>query len=457
MKFFSKKIFYRFFLYIFIFWLFAFVFVSFGHKSLVIAILVPILIFAARNNINYLVTFFVYFLSLSSIVGTDNNLFMFIGLNEVTQLGILYYLLSTRRQKTHLPKMLRYIQYLIFILFLYHIIFSLKSVIIPGWYIENVKPVSWIFKRTFKLLLNYIPLILLVNRIWYKDLSKYIIPGMILSALIIVASMPISDFLNDVGFTIGQMEFDTGFKGNQIIRAQGFYGAGGDVNSAGFFLVVMYTFVLIIVTYLKKNSVIMFVSSLIIFAGIILTASRTAILSLGLVVVLYMLFNKQRSANYFKVIVFFIFSIIVFFPIFNSAIERFFLDSAVTAIDVNQLGRIGKWILYYEYFVANGSVIIFGYIIPIRSSEVPHNVMINMLYNGGLIIVAPFLIYLIKIFQKIINKNESYILFLPFIPFFGAVLSVNTPDSLLYLWLIIPMLFKLTFRNTKLRSKNNLG
>ena len=268
-------------IYLLFFWVITTTFVISEAATLAVVFFGLLVFYIASYNNRLLISFFVYILPLSSVIGTENNLFGLIGFNEVTQIGIVYYLILNRYKKhNHIPRIVQHLQRILIVIFIYHLIYTLKSIVFPNIYVLEHTSIFYFFKTIFKLSLNYIPLVILIRHIIVFNISRYIIPPLILSVLTIILSMPIAEFLTGIGFNTMQTEYSIGLNTNKIIRAAGFYGLGGDVNSAGLFIASVLGFIVTIkrafINYRLLFSFLLFVFAF----GIVFTASRTALISL---------------------------------------------------------------------------------------------------------------------------------------------------------------------------------
>lgn len=434
------------------FWLIAFALVGANAHTYVVvgfsAILMPYVI---KNSV-IVVSFFVYFLAFGSIVGTENNLFGIIGVNEVTQIGMIIFIYEGKYKKKCSSKIIETVKKLLLVLLVYGIIYTAKSVLVTQPLIIGLSTQHhtdfYIFKTTFKLLLNYIPLIYIINRIEHIDILKAVNMAILLSVITIGITLPFSGFLDNFGFYMSSLETDMSLSGVSIDRIKGFYGAGGDVNSAGVFFAIAFGYFLSWAEKTKTINKILLTGLILSFLGIFFSASRTAMLSLGSVVILFFCFNWNMLLKPKKgKIVFLLFTVFMFSaPIILNALDRFWLDSAYSAIDPNSTGRIGKWLIYFEYFKRCPESFIFGYVTPIYKeiaynflSLVPHNVFINIAYNAGLFLLFPFIYLLVKICIWGWHEQKNVRILYAVVPYFFALMSVNSPGSGIFLWLMIPV------------------
>jgi hypothetical protein len=222
-------------------------------------------------------------------------------------------------------------------------------------------------------------------------------------------------------------------------RFSGFYGAGGDQNSAGVFLAGVFGF---FVSLFEKTGNIKKYIFFMGFAvlGVLLTGSRTAFMALALVILIFMITNKSGSAKFAILI-----AIVIFYFIFSKQLDlvfqRFLDPSAEAAVDPKADGRVWKWIFYTEWMLDNPETFYAGNLKNLPLFYAPHNYFIFIVYHSGLIMLLIFLSLFVKMLSYIkfktdknTLKNVYYIIPFPFI-----LMTVNSFGSSIYLWLYLPI------------------
>ena len=171
-----------------------------------------------------------------------------------------------------------------------------------------------------------------------------------------------------------------------------------------------------------------------------MTGSRTAFIALSLVIFIFLLTNKSAKSKLIILTVLII-MYFVFYEKIHQVMDRFLDPSALGTLDKDQMGRVGKWILYMKWIMSNPETILFGNLTQIDYNRAPHNYLIFLLYHFGVIPLIVFIKLMFKLFSKIsisLNKftlkNVYYI-----IPFPLAIMTVNSFGSSIYLWLFLPM------------------
>ncbi|MEZ4840439.1 MAG: hypothetical protein R2821_02715 [Flavobacteriaceae bacterium] len=384
----------------------------------------------------FLISFFVFQLPIFPIIPTDFKLFGLIGPHEIVY-GFSFFtlLILSRDLKVQLNKYQKLSIKFVYFLFFINSYVLIKDVLIG---LHEETELSYVLKNIFRFFLYYSSVILLIKVIYYNDHFRYAITGIKFSLVVLVISMIFTNLVK--AWDIGTL---TTNKASAIIKGQtrflGIYGAGGDENSAGVFLVAAFGFMLAL---FEKNGKI---KNYILFMGFavlgtLLTGSRTAFMALTTVILIFLFTNKSGSA---KIAI--LLACVVFYFIFSKqldlVIQRFFDPSAREAIDPNDTGRVGKWIKYTEWILNHPETLIFGNQIKINYDRAPHNYFIFIIYHAGII---PLLIFLRLLYQllksikfyltKSTLKNAYYVIPFPFI-----IMTVNSFGSSIYLWLFLPI------------------
>jgi O-antigen ligase len=165
-----------------------------------------------------------------------------------------------------------------------------------------------------------------------------------------------------------------------VIRASGFFG-NGDVNSMGVFFVMLIGFFL---SRLEKNSLkfsILVISYLLLaLVGIFFSGSRTTLIALASILLIYLLRNFRNIRGY-QVILLMVLIIGPSFSLVVPALSRFTEQDAY-----GTSSRLYKWDFYYQYFMDNPRVFLFGsseVITPyLNKYKAAHNLFIQTIYNA---------------------------------------------------------------------------
>ena len=229
--------------------------------------------------------------------------------------------------------------------------------------------------------------------------------------------------------------------GENLDRYNGFAG-NGDANTLALIMVMGVGLMLnySLVYGWKKYFTIPLIISL---ATIGLTGSRSGLVLLALVVIIY--FLNQRD---FKKVVNGLFVLIVLsllaFPLFKTNLERF-QDAKKEQTDLQGTSnRIGKWAFYLKYFSENPRAILVGGDQELKVGWngiflVAHNIYIQIVYNSGIF----FLLYYISILIKAKSKRKTLdgnilILLIPLI--IGTGFISDYGSILFYTYSIVPFI-----------------
>jgi hypothetical protein len=284
--------------------------------------------------------------------------------------------------------------------------------------------------------LKYLPLILIVKMMGLYKIRAYVFPAIIASLVTIAVSMFMVEPMNDFGFVLAENEYALKDVVGGTIRAIGLYGAGGDTNSVSGFFLIAFGFYLAQYEKVKKIKPFLFLFGVTIL-GLFLTASRTGIVALGLMLLLFLVRNFNNKGM-FKL---FFFGLIFFWfssTLVLKSIERFYADSAKMAFDVDNAGRLGYYYIYGNYFIEHPEVMITGYTdTPISFNLSPHNFFMLMLYNSGFLFPGLFLLYLFRIVQERKKWSKHLYLMYMVIPMFLILSTINSEGGSIYFWLFI--------------------
>jgi hypothetical protein len=264
-------------------------------------------------------------------------------------------------------------------------------------------------------LLKYLPLIFIINSYSFYSKKINFNTCINLGILILFLSQIFTPQLLNAGFKATGIDYIT----KQYTRFSGFFD-NGDANSLGAFycMTIGYYFTLIKQNRLPKINL-FFIPILVV--GIILTASRTAIISLGIITVIFILNSYKTKWAYIltagiAIVVLLTQSTLI------GVLTRF--DNAGSQFDISSTSsRLGKWFVYMKYFYENPTIFVYGAkeFFEVSSFNkqfiVAHNLYLQIIYNSGLTFFLILIVQYIKILKTIIidyNKTYSYYYFIPF-------------------------------------------
>lgn len=388
----------------------------------------------------YFFAFLVYNFPLLPIILTDYKIVSFIGPHEIIY-GIGFYLLfkvnkKNKHKLNNAQKMS--IGFAYFLLFFE--VYPLVKDIVYGFDPNPERGAMYIVKNGVRFFLFYQSLVYLIKNIYLKDLYPYIISGVRYAVITIAISMIYTRDLIIMGAGVSYNPARIGIiLSGKWQRFVGFYGAGGDENSVGIFMVGCFAFFLALYEKDKqiKNHVVFMGFAVL---GALLTGSRTTFMALATVILIFMITNKSGKSKFAI-----LFACVAFYFAFSKqlgmVIQRFFDPDAQEAVDPKGSGRVFKWILYTNWIIDNTVTLVLGNqkLIPYRNP--PHNYFIIIVYNSGVVPLAIFIGLFIKLIKyisfslkKLTLKNAYYIIPFPFI-----IMTVNSFGSSIYLWIFIPM------------------
>ena len=288
--------------------------------------------------------------------------------------------------------------------------------------------------RSIRYFVLFFPILMLIRLSGIFEYKQLIRNGFLFSLMILGLSMIFSDQLFELGlYTTGKFFLNPGL-GGTVNRQAGFFCLLGDVNSAGGFLAVGYAFVLFLdKRYLLKTRRIALV--VIIILAVLSTGSRTALVELAVISLLFVFTGSISSKQKLAMISFILLlaTFLYYEDYVQSVLDRF----RVLKIGEGHLdkysthGRLGGWFFYLEYIFSNINRFLFGVTESVYKREgadllderVAHNFYIQVIYLWG---IFPFLI-LLHILYKYIKTSfysGSKFIFLAF--FIAFFITSNT-------------------------------
>lgn len=301
------------------------------------------------------------------------------------------------------------------------------------------------FTYSFKLLLLYFPLIYIIKISYLEKYRILFINAFVFGSLILAFTSIFSTQLISLNMIDG---LKTDLIQNQISRNSGIF-FGGDINSLAGYLVIAIAFFLNFSS--SKNFKIFKYACLILIFAVLLSASRSAIL--GLFLVLFLNFNFKNIVIFFLFISFLIFTNTEL--ILNFIYERFFAmgDEFDKNLDSS---RLFIWGVYFNESLNSLSNFLFGvnYKPDIYFSS--HNFFITILYRWGIFV----LIYFISIYYRLM-KNLFFVKNIKIKLFFISIIvpslftAFSVSDTGVFVSLIYS-LFLFEANTKKYNEKNNI-
>lgn len=297
-------------------------------------------------------------------------------------------------------------------------------------------------KKVLNLILLYGPLLLILRKCTADIIKGWVVIAAFLGVLNQVLYCYLSPYLPDLGFySLGTEAFFSRTDVEGVGRFVGVMG-NGDSNSLGVFFVLAIGFFLSHPRSFNRSSLIKGLAALCVVA-IALTGSRTAFLSLVIIVILFLIKGGSSKAR-LQFMLGAIVVIAVSSPLWDTLLLRLSDASTEQLTADTSSNRIGKWLLYFKHIVERPLTLIRG------SSETiligfnnifiaAHNFYIQVVYNAGLGFLTLF-IYQFFLLARIIAKSASnnplvYIA----LPFFAITNFVSDYGIFIYFCLYVAL------------------
>ena len=384
---------------------------------------------------------FLVLMTTNNIIPKESFLFGFIGVQQVLAV-ICFLILKTRKNtstKLYSPGLLLSNKFLWFILF--YVIYTAFKNVYFNLFDTNINIlISRIINYSF---LSYI-IYLIFNKTRQNKLISF---RAILSSIVFLGTTSIiSNYLIPFGYYIS-------IEGDALDRYNGFIG-NGDANTLALAMVIGFAVILNKIAVSGWNFY-LFIPTLISIVTIGLSGSRSGFLLLIITIIIFLTQMKGKKIvnGFFLFLVLTLFSI----PIFETNINR--LENAgseQTNVSVTS-NRVGKWILYTNYFINNPKSLFFGADKEIEvgwngSFLVAHNIYLQIIYNAGII----FLIYYLYLIRKFIKKRQYYRgnILMMLIPLVLGTFFISDYGSLFfYLFSIIPFIKQNAYVENKVTKR----
>jgi hypothetical protein len=245
----------------------------------------------------------------------------------------------------------------------------------------------------------------------------------------------LSPYLPELGFySLGIQEIGVAIDADQYDRYTGIIG-DGDSNTLGAFFVIASGFLFSHPVALRRSSLL---KTLLILCtvGIALTASRTALISLGMVAVLFFSTpGKGKLKMQMAVATLLLFVLAA--PIWETVLTRL-TESGAEQLDTQSSGnRIGKWIIYVQHFLDHPSTFFRGASTPVfigfnERFIVAHNFYIQVVYNAGMPFLIGFVMIYTKIFRLMLAGVGTYRMDLILLPLLAITFFVSDIGAFIY-------------------------
>lgn len=287
--------------------------------------------------------------------------------------------------------------------------------------------------RGVNALIMYVPLVVLISKSASRQVRTWMVTGLFLGCLNMAFFCFISPALPDLGFYSIGVE-TAGLEGIESnSRHDGVMG-NGDSNSLGVLFTMAIGFFLARQKALANSMLIKFLVLLMVI-GVALTGSRTAFISLGFVVVAYLM-SRGQSKLKVQTILFGLFFVMVSEPLWETVIMRMADADGQLQTDTSS-NRVGKWILYFSHILREPVTLLIGtprtlFIGYNSSFHQAHNVIITMIYNSGLFFTVYLIWKFLQIAKAVLKNSTTHSLLFIFIPFLAIITFVSDMGSFVY-------------------------
>lgn len=283
-----------------------------------------------------------------------------------------------------------------------------------------------------------------------KDVDRLIFIGWVLFLLVALPLSLYEIFFNHHFITVIEEDALVGGTNNLKIYSSLTYGNYNQYN-----MVLMCSLPFLFSQYLKTNKTyILLLLSLISFI-FITNGSRSSLVALSICFLLYLLLNRS-----FKSLVASLLGLVVFIiniDKFEFAINRFnelgFNDNSRS-----NLYNIAFQVLLDSNFIGIGPGNFKNYVLQNKLSEIvaPHNFLLEVLSEYGIVIFSLLLLYITKIFKTTRIVNLNYTLLFAIIIFIPIIVINSLYVQGVYIWIFLTLLAITKKSNDKLLNKKIL-
>lgn len=381
-----------------------------------------------------LIFLYTLFIPTNDIFPKEQFLFGVLGIKQVLGLSILFFYLLHKREIDEKFRsssifqqnkwLLILLKKIILLIIVYWIYVYYKNAFL-GLHEFNYQAAMLKTINTFIFLFSLIPYSKLV--IGYMS-ENHILKAVTLCVFNMFFFAVLSPYLPQLGFKAIGTEA-TEFSDVQAYERYVGVIADGDSNTLGVFFSITVSFLLIFAHKFSKFVFVFLLASSLL--TILLTGSRTAFISVCLCIIYFYIFINPSRTNKAKhiLLVFLPIFLVLALPFLQMVVDRLSLANEQLETDTES-NRIGKWIIYFNFFLNNPETFIGGAIKELKISwddhyYAAHNVFITMVYNSGLLFPIIFLYYVFLLLRNSLSKvlNKDYVLLI--IPFFALIMTVS--------------------------------
>jgi hypothetical protein len=418
----------------------------FGLKFLFIGLFGVLILVLVFNNHDLLLKLFLIFLPTNDIFTKEDFLFSFLGLKQILAIGMIFYYFKNRRLINARLKLVKSKKNYKRIFDFFTMLFGILIIYFSYTYFKNAFFGLHEFDFQIAVLksLNmsgYLFACILALKAGLTVLKFSSVKYLFISSLTLMLVFSfLSPYLQSFGFkSIGTEESE--FISIGIERFAGII-ADGDSNTLSIFVVMSISICLLFFTYSKNLIFAMYLFPLSILVAI--TGSRTGLIGLIIILFVFFIFVKNRFSEMSKFYILLLLPVIIIIsiPYFELVFNRFLLIGDQFEIDTGS-NRIGKWILYFNFFFDYKETFLTGaqkelLITWDNKYYAAHNAFITMIYNSGVIFSFVVLILFGKmIFTTIKQKDYDFMMLL--LPVFILINTVSDM-GIIYTFLLFTIL-----------------
>ncbi len=375
---------------------------------------------------------FLYIISLptNGLIPREDFLVGGIGIQQVLALGALVAVLRIRVSNG--IDVFKEIAYKLLILLLVYLVYtSFKNALF------DMHGTHWVdaVKRLVNVTILYAPVLLLIRKMGNPIIAEWSQIAVFLGVVNMAIFCFVSPFLPDFGFySLGTEMVGFARDADEYNRFTGVIG-DGDSNTLGAFFVIACGFYLARPISLRRSFIIKAVVILSAI-GVALTASRTALVSLLFVGVLFFM-SAGKTKLKAQMLVGVVLLAVAAAPLWETVFERM-AESGTEQFDTGSTGnRIGKWLAYLQHFIAHPTTFVYGASSPLfigfnNRFIVAHNFYIQVIYNAGLFFLAGFAFLYAKLFRFMTKGTAAFRLDLIVFPLLAITFFVSDVGAFIY-------------------------
>lgn len=355
------------------------------------------------------VILFVAFIIQYSLLGENEQLFGFIDHRSVVSIILIfsaynYKTIKISKQNFDYPKRISVF------LTLFFMIFIVRYIDIKEGLLHNNLDIGLQLKRLTRDLIFVFAVILIIKRLYDLRTLKGLEKGLLLGLGIALFSMIFYKFFLKSGFSL-----HTGYhtdESEQYLRLTGFLGM--NANQAGALFNIVYGYVLGKMEKSKKTTFSYYLLISFIIIGIFIVASRTGLIVLLLLTILYIFRTSTKMNQSFLNSIVVITLGLAFFHFFGDYMETRVNQQISGEFDTFS-ARQGYWILYLNDIINNPEYLIIGNLGDPTYHRSVHNTYLEYLFYGG---VITLLIVMYKFWQIYKSRVQYKLYYLSYTPIY---------------------------------------